>query len=56
MGTSEVLELDVGLRTVREKLSAFRIDVDGLRVEFDSKLEVVVDERLLRPSFKIGRH
>jgi hypothetical protein len=44
------------LSAFSEELSAVRVEIDGLRVEVHSELEVIVDESLLRLFFEIGCH
>ena len=56
MRTSKVGELDVGLSAVGIEFSIARVKVDGLRVEFDGQLEVVVNECFLGFLLQIGRH
>lgn len=56
MDTSEVVEFDVGLSTVGEKLSVLRSHGDCLSVKVNGELKVVVDESFFSPNLQIGRH
>lgn len=56
MPTGEVFELDIGLGAVGIEIGVLGVHVEGLCVEIDGKIEVIVDEGFLRPRLEIRRH
>lgn len=56
MYTGEVVEFDIGLRTVSKKICAFRVQVNGLRVEIDGEFEIIIEECFFGLLCEFGRH
>ena len=56
MPTSEVFELDIGLGAVGVEIGVLGVHVEGLCVEIDGKIKVIVDKGFLRPRLEIRRH